>query len=70
MIRIIAALALVLLAIIISRRSHLEMERELLVATVRALLQMAAVAVLINLVFAALGWSVLLLALMLVAACR
>jgi putative ABC transport system permease protein len=68
MIKIGAGLALVAVAVALSRIKRLGAERELVVATIRALVQLAAVTLLIDLVFSGLGYSTLLLGVMLAAA--
>lgn len=59
------SLLLVALALAISYRYGFRLERELLVATVRAIVQLAIVAALIHLVLSQLGWSAALLLVML-----
>jgi len=51
MIQVAISMSLVVIAIVVSLRSRLRLERDLVVATVRALLQMVAVAYVIHLVF-------------------
>ena len=67
-IKISAGLSLVMVALGISRFKRLGIERELLTATVRALIQLAGIAAIIDLVFSTIGWSALLMAVMLGAA--
>lgn len=62
------ALVLVALAVGISRVRRMGLEKDLLIATVRAIVQLAAVAAVIDVVFSNTGWSGLLLVVMLAAA--
>lgn len=68
MIKVAAGLSLVAVAVVLSRMKDLGAERELVIAAFRALVQLAAVAVVIELVFSGLGYSTLLLIVMLGAA--
>jgi putative ABC transport system permease protein len=62
------SLLLVGVAIMVSRRQRLRLEGDLLMATVRALIQLTAVAAVIHLIFSSLGLSALALMIMLGAA--
>jgi putative ABC transport system permease protein len=62
------ALSLVAVAVLVSRLQRLGMESEILVAAARAIVQLVAIAFLIDVVFEHLGFSGLLLGMMLVAA--
>jgi putative ABC transport system permease protein len=62
------SLSLVALALVVSRRLRLRLEKELVVSAARALVQLGAVALAIDLVFSYLGLSALLILLMLGAA--
>lgn len=68
MIKVAAGLCLVAVAVGLSRLKNLGAERELVIAAVRALVQLAVVALLIELVFSGLGYSTILLVVMLGAA--
>jgi putative ABC transport system permease protein len=65
-----AAIALILVgvAIVVSRGQHLQLEGDLVVASARALVQLAAVAAIIHLIFSSLGLSAVALVVMLGAA--
>jgi putative ABC transport system permease protein len=65
---VVVALVLVALAVLLSRLERLGMESEILIAAARAIVQLVAIAFLIDVVFEHLGFSGLLLAAMLLAA--
>ena len=62
------SLVLVAVAIVVSRGQHLRLEGDLVIATVRALIQLSAVAAVIHLIFSSLGLSAVALVVMLGAA--
>ncbi|MEA2508618.1 MAG: UDP-glucose/iron transport system permease protein [Actinomycetota bacterium] len=62
------AVLLVVVAVVVSRGQHLRLEGDLVVATVRALIQLSAVAAIIHLIFSSLGLSAAALVVMLGAA--